>query len=121
MTILDTSRKSWNTTPPRLIHTSQHRVVATPETSIRLDAAQLVQSSVSDAVAAHLARHPSKPWIAHGASGRDSILKWLTRERRAQPGLQGEAVAVLPPPDRVSEPGERCYTPALLHVQGAAE
>ena len=95
MTILDTSRKSWNTTPARLIHTSQHRVVATPEKSIRLDTAQLVQSSVYDAVAEHLLRHPSKPWIAHGASKRDSILKWLTRERRARPGWQGEAVAVL--------------------------
>ena len=95
MTILDTSRKSWDKTPPRLIHTSGHRMVSTPDTSIRLDAAQRVRSSVYDAVAEHLARHPSKPWIAHGATGRDSVLKWLTRERRARPEWQGEAVAVL--------------------------
>ena len=31
MTVLDTSRKHWNTTPNRLIHTTRHRVAPTPE------------------------------------------------------------------------------------------
>ena len=70
MTVLEPSRTAWNTTLPRLIHTSQHRVVATAETSIGLDAAQRIQNSVYEAVAEHLARHPSKPcWIAHEVGG----------------------------------------------------
>ena len=95
VTVIDTSQKSWNTTPARLINTRQHRMMATPEASTKLDAAQRVQSAVYDAVAGHLVRHPSKPWIAPGGAGRDSILKWLTRERKTRPEWQTTTVAVL--------------------------
>ena len=39
--------------------------------------------------------HPCKLWIATGESRRDSILKWLTRERKTRPAWQTESVAVL--------------------------
>ena len=95
MTILDTSQKNWDTTPKRVIHTTQHRVRATPKTSVRLDTAQRVQSVVYDAVAEHLRQHPCTPWIARSGTGQGSILKWLTRERQKHPGWQTETVAVL--------------------------
>ena len=40
-------------------------------------------------------RHPGKAWIVPGGTGRDSVLKWLTRERRARTRWQTESVAVL--------------------------
>ena len=95
MTVLDTSRKHWDTTPDRLIHTTRHRVAPTPGTGARVDAAQRVQSSVYDVVAEHLVHHPCKLWMATGKSRSDSVLKWLTRERKTRPDWQSETVAVV--------------------------
>ena len=95
MTVLDTSRKHWDTTPDRLIHTTRHRVAPTPGTGVRVDAAQRVQSSVYDVVAEHLVHHPCKLWMATGKSRSDSVLKWLTRERKTRPDWQSETVAVV--------------------------
>ena len=47
--VLDTSRRSWQTAPERLIHTSQHRVVL-PEASIGIGSAQRVHGTVHEAV-----------------------------------------------------------------------
>ena len=95
MTILDTARKYWNMTPKKVVTTQIHRLVYDLEAAQRLHAAQGFQSEVYDAVAEHLRHHPNKPWIATANSGKDSILKWLTREKDARHGWGEHSVHVL--------------------------
>ena len=88
------SWKSWNSTlAPSSTRADTGWCDAGGE--IRVDPAQRVQNCVYDTVAEQLARHPCKPWIAHGASRRDRIVKWLSKEHRTRPEWQSEAAAVL--------------------------
>ena len=84
MTILDPSARRWDVTPKRRIVTTSHRIAFDPELGARVTAAQAVQSAVYDATLEHLDRHGPVPWIVP-AGGADSVLKWLTRERRQHP------------------------------------
>lgn len=88
MTILDPSARRWDVTPKRRIVTTSHRIAFDPELGARVTAAQAVQSAVYDATLEHLDRHGPVPWIVP-AGGADSVLKWLTRERRRHPDWQG--------------------------------
>ena len=82
--LLDPSARRWDVTPKRRIVTTSHRIAFDPELGARVTAAQAVQSAVYDATLEHLDRHGPVPWIVP-AGGADSVLKWLTRERRQHP------------------------------------
>ena len=81
MTILDPSTRRWDVTPKRRIVTTSHRIAFDSELGSKVAAAQAVQSTVYDATLEHLDRHGPKPWMVP-SGGPDSVLKWLTRERR---------------------------------------
>ena len=81
MTILAPSSGRWDQTPKRRIVTTRHRLVFDPGLGARAAAAQAVQSAVYDATLDHLDRHGPMRWQMR-AGGSDSVLKWLTRERR---------------------------------------
>ena len=89
MTILDTAARRWDQTPKRIIVTIKLRLEHSPETARLIHEQQLLQSSVYDAVIEHLEHHPRKPWMVSAKDRRDSLLKWLTGERRTRPHWQG--------------------------------
>ena len=87
MTLLNPSARRWDATPKRRIVTTIHRIAFDAELGSRVAAAQTVQSAVYDATVEHLDRHGHKPWQVP-SGGPDSVLKWLTRERRRHPNWQ---------------------------------
>ena len=93
MTILDPSARRWDVTPKRRIVTTRHRLVFDPGFGARIAAAQTVQNAVYDTTLEHLDRHGPMPWQVP-ADGPDSVLKWLTRERRRHPGWSAVALVV---------------------------
>ena len=95
MTILNPSARCWDATPKRRIVTTIHRIAFDAGLGSRVAAAQAVQSAVYDATLAHLDRHGHKRWQVP-SDGPDSVLKWLTRERRkriASPTLRIQAAS----------------------------